>query len=235
MDGGYKKPRTSEEYPVRALGSGRKKALELVLSSNAQDRGEFLCSVSRQGFLFFLTPPGESVELHSVQGFLQTELSENTIVTVEPKLTTTSKGLSSWKPMQRGCLFSHERRLRFFKLYTQHNCIMECLSNLTMKVCGCVGFYMPSTLLIRYRTFDFEKYFYLRSGAAGTPVCGAIKSKCYSEPRVDLRLNVESPLIRECNCLPSCTSIEYEARADRANLFTTTVEQHSDFQMNSST
>lgn len=36
-----------------------------------------------------------------------------------------------------------EKPLIYFKVYTQSNCILECLTNATLKKCGCVSFYMP--------------------------------------------------------------------------------------------
>lgn len=45
---------------------------------------------------------------------------------------------------RRQCFFNNERYLRFFKLYTQANCELECLTNHTLKECSCVKFSMPS-------------------------------------------------------------------------------------------
>lgn len=141
LESGYEEPVTDDEYPVRLFGSSSKEALELVLSSKVQDRGEYFCSGLRQGFMVALNVPSESVES---KGFLLADFSENALITVKPKLTTTSKELKSWKLLKRGCFLNSERRLRFFKTYTQPNCMIECLSNLTKILCGCVGFYMPS-------------------------------------------------------------------------------------------
>ena len=147
LENGYEKRFNSHEYPIRPFESGRKGALELVLSNEMQNHDDVFCNGIRQGFIVFLTPPDESIEFRP---FLQTEFSDNTIITVTPKITTTSKELRSYKPAQRGCFFNSERQLRFFKSYTDVNCNVECSANLTKRVCGCVGFSMPSMFYIQY-------------------------------------------------------------------------------------
>lgn len=140
LESGYKTEYTENEYPKRIFAMGRKEALELVLSSYKQDR-DFMCNAQHQGFVFYLNVPGETVE---ARNFLQTEFFEDTLVSIKPKLITTSNGLRNYKPMQRGCFFNSERQLRFFKSYTKYNCNIECVTNFTRKICGCVKFSMPS-------------------------------------------------------------------------------------------
>jgi hypothetical protein len=42
-----------------------------------------------------------------------------------------------------GLRSSNERSLKYYKIYTQRNCEIECLANYTLNKCGCVSFYMP--------------------------------------------------------------------------------------------
>lgn len=140
MENSYGKGSTENEYPIRTFQSGQKGALELALTGHKQER-DFNCNANSQGFTIFLTVPGEVLESPNN---LLIDFSEDTSITIKPKVTTISKGLRSYKPMQRECLISSERQLRFFKTYTQHNCNMECLRNFTIKECGCVRFSMPS-------------------------------------------------------------------------------------------
>jgi hypothetical protein len=56
---------------------------------------------------------------------------------------TTSTGLRSYPPERRQCLFTTERHLRHFSVYTQQNCDSECYTNYTLKKCACVEYYMP--------------------------------------------------------------------------------------------
>lgn len=45
--------------------------------------------------------------------------------------------------LRRACYFDGERKLRFFKLYTQTNCFHECKSNYSAELCKCVHVGMP--------------------------------------------------------------------------------------------
>ena len=67
-------------------------------------------------------------------------------VTIVPKKVRTSTDVGLWPPEKRGCYYYNERELLFFKIYTQVNCDIECESNYSLKVCGCVAYYHPSKL-----------------------------------------------------------------------------------------
>jgi Amiloride-sensitive sodium channel len=51
-----------------------------------------------------------------------------TDILITPKLTQTDDNLRYLSPSERQCYFEGERRLKFFKIYTQSNCELECLS-----------------------------------------------------------------------------------------------------------
>lgn len=61
-----------------------------------------------------------------------------------PKRLRTSADIKDWSPSRRGCYFDHERSLHFFDIYTQANCDLECESNYSLSICGCVPYYHPS-------------------------------------------------------------------------------------------
>lgn len=141
LDDGYEEDPVKEEYPIRVTGSGQIAALDLGLILYERDF-DYSCRGFDQGFLVTLTTPGETLKLSS--NSLRVPILENTLIKIYPKLTTTSNGLLSYKPNRRQCFFAFERRLRFFKMYTQNNCEAECLSNFTKNECKCVKFSMPS-------------------------------------------------------------------------------------------
>lgn len=85
--------------------------------------------------------------------------------------------------ISRQCYFDWENRLQFFKVYTQRNCELECLTAKTLRTCRCVTFAMPRS--------------------AGTPVCGLGRRPCYNFVTLSADDN--------CNCLPACRSITYDA------------------------
>lgn len=98
------------------------------------------------------------------------------------------------KLYRRGCFYNSERHLQLFKIYTQHNCIVECMVNYTLTSCGCAPFYYPHT--------------------KGVKLCGYEKLKCTRYNYELFRSNVtsadESYLKTKCNCLPACFSVRYE-------------------------
>lgn len=86
------------------------------------------------------------------------------------------------------------------RTYTQRNCELECLTNVTLAMCGCVKFSMPHDI--------------------DTPICGIAKVNCYTYAENDLLEDVggieSSTTINSCNCLPACTSISYDSEISQA-------------------
>ena len=64
-------------------------------------------------------------------------------VWIKPEITLTSENLKSYTFRRRKCYYSNERHLRFFKFYTMELCKLECLTNYTLNLCGCVPYYFP--------------------------------------------------------------------------------------------
>lgn len=132
--------------------------------------------------------------------FLRVKFEEKVHISVKPNLMTTSESLIKYAPDRRQCYFENERNLQFFKVYTKSNCEFECFVNLTLVSCGCVKFSMPRT--------------------NKTKLCGQTDLKCCEDVEKNLMLHeFETRLDSEdrnqrgvsCSCLPSCTSIDYEA------------------------
>jgi amiloride-sensitive sodium channel len=70
-------------------------------------------------------------------------LDQAVIAAMMPTIMSTSEAIKSYQPERRQCFFPSERSLKYFKIYTQQNCQIECKTNFTMQMCGCVDFYMP--------------------------------------------------------------------------------------------
>jgi hypothetical protein len=70
------------------------------------------------------------------------------LIPQKSKLEFWSSNLFKPFNFRRKCFYQNENQLRFFKVYSQSNCEWECLTNFTMKACGCVMFYMPSDRLL---------------------------------------------------------------------------------------
>lgn len=67
-----------------------------------------------------------------------------TQVIIKPTMDIASNQLRGIDQDKRQCFFSDERNLRFYRTYTQRNCVLECESNFTLYYCQCVMYYMPS-------------------------------------------------------------------------------------------
>lgn len=192
-------------YPRRVLGPGAKAGLNIVLKLTKPDL-DYICRGPVQGFKILLHTPGEIPRV--AKQYFRVPLSQEVVVSVKPNMITTSEGLVDYAPERRQCYFNFERSLQFFKVYTQSNCELECLANFTLARCNCVKFSMPRT--------------------NSTRICGQNEVECYDLAENGLMLEeLEQSLASgsgenkrgktNCNCLPSCTSINYDAEISQAD------------------
>ncbi|XP_037875388.1 pickpocket protein 28 isoform X1 [Bombyx mori] len=210
LDGGYEPNTPIETYPHRGSGYGAKSGLTMLLKAANLDL-DYLCKGPVQGFKILLHNPAELPRVS--QQYFRSPLSQEVVVAVKPKMMTTSEGLRPYEAKRRLCYFPNERYLRYFKVYTQANCEMECLSNFTYTRCGCVHFGMPHD--------------------SNMSVCNAGSMPCIKHAQMDLvtiaietglddsfdadALDNAKKVSAKCDCLPSCTSIEYEAETSQAD------------------
>lgn len=175
--------------------------LNIILKLPAPDL-EYICRGAFQGFKIVM--PGEIPNLS--KQFLRVPLGQEVMIGVHPTMIT-SQGLTGHLPERRQCFFSDERELRFFKVYTKSTCELECLTNYTYRSCGCVKFSMPRD--------DSMK------------VCNQSQIQCYVAAEKALMLTDLKQCLRkapgvnkhgqtDCNCLSSCTSINYEAELSQS-------------------
>ncbi|XP_049855583.1 pickpocket protein 28-like [Schistocerca gregaria] len=195
-------------HPVRSLGPGPINGLHVVMGVYSRNI-DYICKGPIQGFKVLLHSPGE-VPQTSLQ-FLRVPLGQDVMVAVHPHMLNTSDALRTYAPSRRQCYFPYERRLRYFRTYTQRNCELECLSNLTLHRCSCVSLHMPRT--------------------EGTPICALGSSDCMMKSTMEL---VERKVLMElrsddadtdsgsndCDCLPSCTDLSFDAEISQADLDT---------------
>ncbi|GLV34809.1 pickpocket 26 [Carabus blaptoides fortunei] len=209
LDGGYPKGTNMSVYPRRALGAGIKAGLTILMRAYEYDL-DYICRGPVQGFKILLHNPAETPRVS--QQYFRAPLNQEVIVAVQPDMMTTSDGLKDYHPSRRHCYFPNEKQLRFYKVYTQQNCEVECLTNFTLNRCGCVAYHMPR--------------------AQNTPICGSGSTKCVATAQVDLlQQEVQSEINEEnleftgeisnspqkCNCLPACTSLTYNAETSQAD------------------
>lgn len=155
LQGGYTSY-AAEIYPHRVIGSGITAGLNLELRVKSSDI-DYACKGPVQGFKIALHTPGEMPRMNQI--FYQVPLKQQVLIAVKPEVVTTSLELHAYSPKRRQCYFNGERNLNFFKIYTQSNCELECLTEFTLKECGCVKFSQPHN--------------------SKTKVCNLDKVKCY--------------------------------------------------------
>ncbi|TMW52550.1 hypothetical protein DOY81_002375 [Sarcophaga bullata] len=204
VEDGYSTNTEAETYPHRVLGPGAKAGLDLLLNGIVKDFDN-LCRGPVQGFKILLNTPGEVAQVS--KQYFRIPFGQEVLIAIKPKIITTSDGLKHYEPNRRQCYFQHERDLRYFQIYTQNNCELECLSNFTMNRCGCVKFSMPRS--------------------AEIPVCGSRSLNCMNIAEDELSIREFNQSIEtskenyrgptSCNCLPACTSIAYEAEISQAD------------------
>ncbi|XP_054267290.1 pickpocket protein 28-like [Macrosteles quadrilineatus] len=186
-------------YPKRALGAGAKSGLFIVLRTYTWDL-DYYCRGPVQGYKIKLHNPAEIPQIG--ESYFRVPLDSEIVLSVKANMMTTSESLLNYSPNKRQCFFPFERYLKYFKVYTQNNCQLECLTNYTLHQCNCVKFYMPRS--------------------ANTQICGAGQKNCTINALDSLNIQQITEAMHEldfegkCNCLPSCTSILYDAETSQA-------------------
>lgn len=148
LEKGYEIESTERGYPIRIFNVKQSVALAIFLQISGNDV-EYSCRGLVPGFRVLLHMPGEAPT--TTRHSFRIPLSEEALIAIKPTLITTSNNLRGYDPNLRQCFFNSDRKLKFFKIYTQSNCETECLANFTKKECGCVVFHMPSNFLKKYR------------------------------------------------------------------------------------
>jgi amiloride-sensitive sodium channel len=141
----------------------------------------------KQSRIFFHLPNEIPTPFHEAHPVEYHRLKEYRI---EVESKTTDEALRGFSPHQRDCYFEGERSLKFFKTYTKAHCYWECMTNYTLKLCGCVKFSMPRD----------EK----------TRVCEHPESNCYIDA-METWPNISSnDQAKPCDCLSPCHDINYK-------------------------
>ncbi|XP_070500712.1 pickpocket protein 28-like [Chironomus tepperi] len=162
-----------------------------------------LCEARRQGYKVILHLPNEIPTIFHSETYFQ--LKNLKTMSISAEVIEKDESLRRLTPDQRGCYFEDERQLKFFKSYTQRNCEYECMTNYTLRTCGCVKFSMPRDKM--------------------TEICRDKDIKCYTVlithwPDI-IRTNptvsdAENAYKFPCNCIQSCTLINYKVITERS-------------------
>jgi acid-sensing ion channel, other len=186
-----------DAYPHRVLDSGVNGALKIYLRRTANESLDNSIE-SLNGFKVLLHTPGEIPRL--TKKYFRISMKKHFLINIRPQMMTTSKGLDHYDPDKRQCYLHKEKQLKFFKIYTQSNCELECLSNFTARICKCVHFSMPRNNSTKICLDD-------KWG------CPRKARKQFSRKMLEESLKPKSCGSEDdlsCECLPSCTSIEFD-------------------------
>lgn len=159
-----------------------------------------LCFTLYDSFKFILHLPNEIPTLFHDSDHI--DFDHGAAIKITAKMTSSEKFLKKYSPEKRKCYFEGERNLKFFKIYTKNNCNFECLTNFTLRTCGCVAFY------------------HLRTES--TQVCDLEKISCAKNafnmwPHLDEMSNTSAV---PCLCHPTCSNIEYHIKKKKVAKFT---------------
>lgn len=128
-------------FPHRVYGAGFPSSLIVTLRISEPDI-DYLCSGTDQGFKIKFHTPDQIPKVSKKFTILSPDTQK--IFSISPRLTIANDNILKYSPEVRECYNVLERKLRFFQLYDQSNCKVECLANFTLAQCGCVKFSMPS-------------------------------------------------------------------------------------------
>ncbi|KAF2901092.1 hypothetical protein ILUMI_05095 [Ignelater luminosus] len=190
LDEGYSKKAGRDVFPRRAFVSGMNGGFSFVGATLDGD-SKYSCNAPLTGYKVTLHHPSEFPDWDKQ---IRLPLNQAVLVAIKPRMITISDKLKSYKPEARKCYLGDERKLRFFKSYTQQNCLHECRLNTTLNVCNCLPFYML--------------------GFGGIPICGPGSISCVNKATEQYTLTEGN---QKCNCLPSCTSLEYDVEISQTD------------------
>ncbi|XP_066902139.1 pickpocket protein 28 [Halyomorpha halys] len=122
----------------------------------------------------------------SVYSTIDLKTEFKVLVKVEASITSFSNDLLWFPPKKRECYQSSERYLRYFRIYSDFNCRLECLTNKTLELCNCVDFYMPRV--------------------NGTKQCRRVDLPCVFDT-IDLFKKRD-----HCKCYPACFNVRYTSQ-----------------------
>jgi amiloride-sensitive sodium channel len=156
----------------------------------SRDDEDAACRGPDQGFRVFYHMPNEIPGFWHRSMYVQTAKA-NSLVMKATQLRT-SEDLRRYDVKQRRCYLDGEKNLQFFSSYTKSHCDLECMTNYTLKSCGCVRFYMPHN--------------------DSTPVCNITRLECASSAENEWLEQSEDYKhdSMPCKCYPACAQVKYE-------------------------
>ncbi|GLV39865.1 pickpocket 26 [Carabus blaptoides fortunei] len=209
IEGGYTSNDNKDSYPDRASQDGVFSGLKLRLRSFVNER-EYKCGTPASGFKVILHNPADMPPVS--QQYILVPVNKQMAISVTPEMITTAEGLLNISPQDRNCFFAQEKHLYYFKEYTQKNCKIECIANLTTFLCHCLPFYFPMDSKTKICGFGDVKCF---SVIKNLIVLYERKDTIYDQQKDSEQYRI----FEQCDCLPSCAALEYSAETSQNDLY----------------
>lgn len=185
LDDGYKNESNIKVVPLRLTKANIHNLRVFSTLDNVNNK----CGLSNLKVILHL-PNEIPTAFHHEYEFEHTHSKQ---MVLSAKVTRAHESLRNYSPQQRGCYFSNERKLQFFKVYTINHCYLECLTDYVLKKCGCVAFHMPRNSSITLCDLDDGK---------------CLHNCIYKWPLSDDMSDGKTP----CECYPTCNNIEYSVQ-----------------------
>lgn len=147
--------------------------------------GDFVDELCNKPYIFYIHSPNDipwnDARPLDVNNFGQID------VALSPVLIKTQDALRSMSPRRRKCCFEDECSLKYFKLYTKNNCLMECYTIMMHERCQCVLYHLPR---------------------------GREQKICILEdiPCILKNLKIKLNIDKHCECLDDCNSLKYNVK-----------------------
>lgn len=180
LKNGYKDQNEFNVYPSRALpntGYG----LNVVLSLKTSDL-DFICKGPVQGFKVKIHSPNEFPQIS--EGFFRIPLNEEVIVGLKAE-----KLLDETK-FDGTCHSDESKKLKYFKKYSQLNCLEECRTNFVHNKCACIKFNMPHD--------------------NHTKICTQHETQCIVDAIDQFSTTERIKSDFPCDCRPTCNILKYD-------------------------
>ncbi|XP_031633801.1 pickpocket protein 28-like [Contarinia nasturtii] len=191
----------SDIYPYRVLSGSEGLSIDLRLYEWDID---YVCSGPVQSFKILLHSADDVPQMKKY--YYRIPLDHDTVLSVRPNIMNTTESLlTNYETAQRKCIVDGERRLAFFKKYTQRNCQLDNLTLRTFRRCHCVTFAMPRLQA--------------QLTNSSWPICRKKDElKCARNVEYWLMQQVLNKTAISYGCLPACRSISYDAEISMAKL-----------------
>ncbi|KAJ0172792.1 hypothetical protein K1T71_011931 [Dendrolimus kikuchii] len=204
----------SSVYPIRGSANDATPEFAVTLREYL-DYDDKSCKRYSTGFFVYYHDPADMphASIHSYS------VKTNQIMSLALKFdsVSSSEDVKSYPIKTRKCYFPDEPYLIFFLTYTESNCRLECFTNYTKQLCGCVAFYMPRDNATRVCP---AHYMYCVD-VAQILLYGSLQPKklerfinMYSYKRDSMNVSLidkGKELATACACLPICNSVNYNA------------------------